>query len=237
VDCNLQVHADYVLVIAGVLLLFQYIHAFIDITFPLYNDKDFSHFYDPQTKKINEGGYWMYQVMANSRQVDVFQGIYVLLGVMILIHLYMTIRSNLLRKKINFRFWELCSSEKAEIRSEGNQSFIQKWKDVLDIAGLDINFMVTVRNELLLREELQNAGVSVPGDRLRIIKELESLSNKKIQQSSDSSPDGIISQPDSEMIQCQDPDPEADSCVPFSVASSSSRVAPRPDHPSLNQDS
>ena len=67
--------------------------------------------------------------------------------------------------------WFSTTRQAFRINLEASTAF-EKWESVLDKAGMDFKTCASIHDDLLMRKELERAGVCIPGDSLNIILEL-----------------------------------------------------------------
>ncbi len=175
--CKWIIAVDYCLLMVGIFLLFASNQALINMKFPLYS-YNLSSVFDNKTATMVEGGDWMIQDRAGLYWLWIQTAVGSIIGFIFLLHFVLvfgtkrqTLRSNL----------------------EASTAF-EKWESVLDKAGMDFKTCASIHDDLLLRKELEKAGVCIPGDRLNIILELRKAQTQTTEIRTDNNYSGGVSQ-------------------------------------------
>ena len=173
--CKWIIAGDYVLQVIGIFLLLECNMNMVDLKIPMYN-RNLSLAWDNNTKQMVEGGNWILQTAGYSFKFWTIIVVGSVLGVMFLMHFVLLMKS----RRINDVDSEDDEDDEMRVNDvycqqlpEGVTTFT-KWKSVLDKAGMDFKTCASIHDDFLLRKELEEAGVSIPGDRLKIILELRS---------------------------------------------------------------
>jgi len=103
-----------------------------------------------------EGGDWVIQDQGSNYWRWIAYVVGSIIGFILLLHFVLVFGTKRQPRRINL---------------EASTDF-EKWESVLDQAGMDFKTCASIHDDLLLRTELEKAGVRIPGDRLKIILEL-----------------------------------------------------------------
>ncbi len=174
--CKWIIAGDYVLQVIGIFMLFECNMIMVDLKLPMYNRLNLSGAFDNNTKEMVEGGDWMLQMEGYMYKLWTITVVGSVLGVIFLMHFVFLLKS----RRVNDVDSEDDEDDEMRVNDvyslqlpEGATTFT-KWKSVLDKAGMDFKTCASIHDDFLLRKELEKAGVSIPGDRLKIILELRS---------------------------------------------------------------
>ncbi len=174
--CKWIIVLDYCLLVVGIFLLFSSNQAMVNMKFPLYSFDNHSSVFDNKTATMVEGGDWVIQDQAGWYWRWITTAVGSIIGFISLLHFVLVFGTK--RQRINL---------------EASTAF-KKWESVLDQAGMDFKTCASIHDDLLLRMELEKAGVRIPGDRLNIILELRKAQTQTTEIRTDNNCSGGVSE-------------------------------------------